>query len=117
MSASDYRIKGYFKIRLKITGLDLAVIFYNLFSAYDDPTVGFEDANQTIFEVASAFNRVQLVDRNKIESVLWACNLMSEKGKFWHPQGLSFDAWINKLKLIDKFNKKYNFLTDKEDER
>lgn len=77
---------------------NLAVLLVNICKASEDPEIGWEDAMYTIDETIRFLNRrLTMLPERTTTSCLWACNLLNEKGDFWHPQGLSFDTFIYRL--------------------
>lgn len=90
-----------------------AVILSNLAIARKDKDVGFEDADRTYDEVIDAFTRggTVSVKQEVLESALWACNLLDERGKFFHPSGKSFDRFLKLLlSRQERFNRDLNFI-------
>lgn len=75
--------------------------------------VGFEDANQTIEALCAKLNMKVTVRESDVESALWSCNLLSEKRRFWHPKGLTFDEFLSKLLPGASFDKMYNVIKEK----
>lgn len=71
--------------------LEMVTLLANLHIAAKDNDIGHGDSgrpltklSRSISERASRFP----VSQDHLESCLWACNMLNEKGKFWQP-------WIN----------------------
>jgi hypothetical protein len=75
--------------------------------------VGFEDANNTLAHVTARLNRKMLLDPNIIESALWSCTMMNERGEFWDAKGRDYDTFLKDLLTPDGFNKIYNTIERK----
>jgi hypothetical protein len=102
-NSSDHR-------RRWISALDLVVILDNVYRASLDKDIGFEDPRETLQSFLVRTNKMFRVYTEDVESGLWSCNLLSEKGKFRHPRGWSFDEFLLKILRGDTFNKDYNFI-------
>ena len=99
----------------KLTISQRLILVYHCFEAANDPEIGFEDAWRTVEELVEALDNFNFVYRNLLESALWCCNLLDEKGKFWHPMGLSFEEYLHTiLKKDEDFDYFYNLIVKKE---
>ena len=95
----------------KISLHDALVLIYHIHQGADDTGIGFVDADNTRTSLTTALDRASWVALSDLESALWSCNLMNEKGKFWHPKGYTFDQFSRQvLKGRERFNKKYNWV-------
>lgn len=92
--------------------LDLAILLYHISKGAEREDVGFEDARETIESLTAALNNTVRLDKTYLESALWSANMMDEAGQFWHPQGLTLDAFIKSIVGTGKFNKKYGLIED-----
>lgn len=90
--------------------LHMAVMIYHVQKAARDPEVGFLDADRTLAEMKKRLNRLIFLDPRVIESALWACNLLNEKGKFEGIGGMSFDEWLADCLPHGEFDKTYNLI-------
>jgi hypothetical protein len=93
-----------------ISVLELVVILDNVYEASKDKNIGFEDPRETLFSFLFRMNRAIRMYTEDLESGLWSCNLLAEKGKFRHPKGWSFDEFVSKMLRGDTFNKDYNYI-------
>lgn len=98
--------KKWHKARL----FDLMVLIANVWMANEDQNIGFEDADQTINELTQKMNYEVWTKMEDIESALWACNLLDEKGKFWHPRKYGFEEFVKVLLGHRTFNRVYNLV-------
>lgn len=96
-----------------INSLQLSVLIANLYRAAKDPKIGFEDADRTFKEMELALLRPVSLPREVLESVLWGCNLLDEKGDFFHPADSSFDSFVKALLPGDHFNKEHHLIEKK----
>lgn len=97
-----------------VTVLDLVTLLGNVYRGAAMADVGFEDAEQTLQAITAKLNMKIRVPQSDIESALWACNLLDEKKKFWHPQGALFEQFIRKLVGPDHtFDRTYNLILEK----
>jgi hypothetical protein len=94
--------------------LDLVTLLHNVYVGSEDIEVGFEDAQETLASLTLRLNKPVMLDPSLLESALWSCNLLDEKGKFWDAKGRPFDQFLKELLPHDRFNKQYNYLEDKE---
>lgn len=93
-----------------ISALDLVVILDNVYQAAKEKDIGFEDSRETLSLFLFRMNRLIRLYTEDVESGLWSCNLLNEKGKFRHPRGWSFDEFLSRVLRGDTFNKDYNFI-------
>lgn len=93
-----------------ISALDLVVILDNVYRASLEKDIGFEDPRETLQSFLLRMNRNFRMYTEDVESGLWSCNLLSEKGKFRHPRGWTFDQFLERMLRGDKFNKAYNYI-------
>lgn len=96
--------------------LDIAVLLYAVYQGAADEDVGFEDAQETLDTLTRKLNKKIFMEPAVLESALWSCNLLNEKGKFIHPRGLSFEQFLKDVLGRDKFNRVYNVI-EKEGEK
>lgn len=95
--------------------IDIMVLLDHVRLGASMPDVGFEDANQTYDSMLRKLNKVIALPVSDVESALWSANLLDERGKFSHPEGLTFDEFVSKLKKdTETFNKNYNFWESKD---
>jgi hypothetical protein len=91
--------------------LDIAVLLYGITRAAADEQIGFEDAQATMDQIIGQLCKKKvLVDPRVLESALWSCNLLDEKGAFWHPKDQTFEAFVKDLLGSDRFNRIYNVI-------
>lgn len=96
---------------LSIDTTALVVLMDNVYRGSEHPNVGYEDAYIPFDMFAARLNKQHWLNIQEVESALWSCNLMNEEGKFWHPRGISFDEFIESLKLTGyKFDRTFNTL-------
>lgn len=83
------------------------ILLDNIYRANQDSEIGFEHAVKTIEDLVAPMEaaRVEL-NLTDIESALWSCQLLDEKGAFWHPQGKTFDEFLKEISE-EEFNKFY----------
>lgn len=105
--------KRWREAKIELDTLDLVVLMFNVFKAEKDPQVGFEDANNTLEMLIKQLNFRFKTSPEAIESALWSCNLLDEKKEFWHPFGMSFDAFVKKALPRYTLNKVYNTIERK----
>ena len=88
--------------------VEVMTLVHNVMAGAMDESIGFEDAGRTINQLVRALNRNILVDPGVLESALWSCNLLNEKGQFWDGRARSFDEFVKVVLKGDKFDKIYN---------
>lgn len=103
--------------RFNITLLDACVLIHNVAEGAKNKDVGFEDADRTLEQMLRALraNRVFTVKQDVLESALWSCNLMSQRRKFWTPDGREFREFTREV-IGDprlKFDDYYNIIEKK----
>lgn len=103
--------KEFRNTRMYMKLLNASVLLGNVVLASKDPDIGWEDANFTLHETVRKFHWRVFMEERLLTGCLWACNLLDEKGKFWHPGGLTFDQFLDKvLRGRWDFDKFYNLL-------
>ncbi len=100
----------------KVSVLDLVVMLTNVIKGAQTSTVGFEDADRTYRQIVNQLGKAKkvMIPDSLIESALWSCNLLHEQGKFEHPLDVKFTPWMKALVKPDGFDRKYNFIKEKE---
>lgn len=99
---------------MRITALDLVVLLDHLSRGAFHPEVGYENSEVPYKKmVRNLAERTIRIRVSEVESALWSCNLMSEIGKFEHPDGLSFDNFVKKMLRGKDYNYIYNFIEEK----
>lgn len=110
-----------------VSNLEAAVLLLHLHAAAHLPDeVGFEDANHSIAKLTRQLClHHTYIDRRFLESVLWSSNLMDEIGLFWHPNGDTFEEFLDRLVNKNKnryerniyFDRFYNLFRNKLDDK
>ena len=95
-----------YNIRVRMDAQDLSVILHNMWLAKTDPDIGFLDAQNLMNDVVGTFRKRFNVSKAHLESALWCCQMLHEKGKFWHPDGATFDQFLIRHGLNKAFNRK-----------
>ena len=94
---------------------DLAVLLDNVRLGASLPDeVGFEDIAETYEMFMRRMDTKLQIPTASVETALWSCNLLDERGRFIHPEGLTFEEFLDRL--LDrsyKFNKVYNCLEER----
>lgn len=81
----------------------LSTLLTNLEKGILDPDVGFEDCERTAEALRASLNRIVMVPIGVVESALWSCVLLDEKGAY---VGESLDGLVKKLTPTKhKFNR------------
>lgn len=96
----------------------MAVLLWHLHQSAKDPDIGYNDADETLQLITrDLVKKPANVKVSRVESALYACNLMNEAAKFWHPFDLSFDDFVRDLLIKGRepllYNKFYNFIESK----
>ncbi len=96
-----------FNLSTTLSLREAMILLCNIYRAKQDAEIGFEHAVKTIEELCAPLeaHKVELTVTD-IESALWSCQLLDEKGEFWHPFGRSFDEFLKDISE-EKFNKFY----------
>lgn len=75
------------------------------------PDVGYEDADRAYDDTITILDKPVSVPIALVNSALWSGNLLDERGAFYHPRGLTYDAFLERLlEEGEVFNKDYNFI-------
>lgn len=89
---------------------EAAVLLYNVYRGSDHPQVGYEESRMTMVKMSEYFsNRGMLIPKEIVESALWSSNLLDEVGEFWHPQKISFEAFVQRINKKQDFDRRLNF--------
>jgi len=100
----------------KINLLTSAVLLYNIYRAAQSEEIGFTDTSNTLDTITNKLDMGCIyLSRDTLESSLWACNMLNELGLFWHPRGLTFREFLNKLNLGNTYNFTYNVIEEKKE--
>lgn len=94
--------------------IDLVCLLWNAHRGAAHPEVGWEDTEETLDTYTKKLNRGVFVPKELIESGLWSCSLLDEQGEFWHPRGLTFEQFVDKVRRRDKFDRRYHLITKEE---
>ena len=98
---------------INITALDAAILLTHVIKGMADKDVGFEDADKTYEQIRYSLNRDFMLNVDVVESALWSCNLLNERDSFSHPEGLTFDEFVNKMAPKKRFDHLRNLLESK----
>ncbi len=109
------------RVFISMKGMDVAVLLYHLQQAANNPEIGHQDFEHSLASLMKDLKqRLFKIRLDKVESALYAANLMDEAGKFWHPAGKSFDVYIRdiligakKTWVYDRFYNYFNNMTQK----
>lgn len=103
---------------LHITIYQLVILVNNYLLAVRSPSIGHLDADYNIKDTLARFKREHInLSKGELERLLFACNLMREDDKFWHPGNDSFDKFVFEITRIYKFDKEYNMLVPRNEEK
>lgn len=99
---------------MRASALDLAILLLNIHRSAEDPAICYLDPHLPIEYLEACFNVEFRVALGRMERALFCANMMNEQGKFWHPKGLSFKEWSEKMTPRGyDFNAQYNFFQEK----
>lgn len=107
------RVPNHAKNKVPISVLDLAVLLFYVHRGAADNEVGFVDARESLETLTRELNKALYVDPTMLESAIWSSNIMDEQGKFWHPEGLTFDEWVRRIANGAKYNRVYGLFESK----
>lgn len=89
--------------------LDLSTLLYNVWVVAKDKKIGWDDAELTLNDITFELKRICKVRTTRVESALWACNMLNEKGRFWDIKGRNFDQFAKSIAPGKVFDKDYNY--------
>jgi hypothetical protein len=93
--------------RFFISILEFIVLYSNVLHAKEEKTVGYQNHDESFNELIARLEKTQIyLTQQEMEAALWACQAMSEEGKFWHPLKKPFTVFLNAA-LNYKQTKKY----------
>lgn len=95
-----------------ISALDVTALLSNVIYATHQRDVGIEDAHRTAEALIKELNVQLRLSESVIESALWACNMLNEKGYFKHPGGLTFSELTKRIAGREVFDLDYNYFRD-----
>lgn len=96
--------------RKEVSLLDLATLSFNIERAALNPQIGFEDYDKTKKELLRGLERHTEISTRDLESALWSCNLLNEKGLFFSPTALTFQEFVKGfLDPGEMFDERYNY--------
>lgn len=89
--------RGPLRPKVKLTLCNVTAILENIRLAANTENIGIEDTKYTPAKLYERLNRGTSLLLSDVESGLWACQQMYEAGKFWHPKGSSYPAFLKQL--------------------
>ncbi len=89
---------------------DAAILLQNVLAGAKCDAVGFEDANRTLESLRRELDRKWSYAPALLESALWSCNLLNERGEFYHPDGKSFADFLKDVLPGEQFDLTYNVI-------
>lgn len=96
---------------------------WHVYLAANDPEIGHNDADHDLKTLISVL-KPKIPSRIKteaVESALYSCNLMDEAGKFWHPEGKTFDRFIKDMAINSRqhayYNRFYNYFEERAEQQ
>jgi len=92
-----------------------AILLVSLYKAAKDPKIGHQDIDYSFKQLVNSLSGKGIsVRKEVIESALYSCNMLSEDGKFWHPEGKSFNQFTKTVIGSDMtFDSFYNLIRSK----
>jgi hypothetical protein len=101
---------------LHITIYQLIILLNNFCLAIEHPKIGYNDADTSIKDMLERYRRAHVnLSVYELEKLFYACNMMNEEKKFWHPGKDSFDKFLYDVSREYKFDKVYNKLEKKKE--
>ncbi len=95
---------------------DLAVLLVALQDVARHSVLDLHDADRTADQLSGQLDRKVNVDRGLLQSIMYAANMLDERGEFWHPKGLSFQAFVKQIVGPTKrFDKTYHLIVEDKD--
>lgn len=87
---------------------DMVVLMHHVLYSEDAEN----DADRMVEELAMHLDHYKgYVGKGVFESALYCCNMENERGNFWHPLGMKFDAFLERvIPLGQRFDKYYNVI-------
>lgn len=86
---------------------DFMVLYTNLYMAKNDKDIGYVDYETPMKLIEARLRKAgHQIKQSELEAALWACTLLDEAGKFWHPNGQKAKDFVTGL-LHHKQAKKY----------
>ena len=92
---------------------ELAVLLYHLHRGAQDQYVGYEGMAHTLERVSNYLNRKVMVPQDAVESCLWSCNMLREKGEWRDIKDRTWEQFVRDLVEPHKFNEIYHLITRK----
>jgi hypothetical protein len=100
--------------KLPVKLFDLAILILMVHKGSQEERVGFEDCSETLESLTRKLDVLVNVEQSSLESALWSANIMNDIGKFWHPEGLSFDEFTKSVAGKHKFDKRFSTIERKD---
>lgn len=96
-----------------ISALDVTALLSNVLVAAQDRALGIEDAHRTAEQLVKELNVKLRLSESIIESALWACNMLNERGAFVSKDGSTFKELAKRIADKEVFDDQYNYFRDK----
>lgn len=89
-------------------------MYKNVLEAIANKEIGHQDEDKSLKEFISFLRHKKFwLEPHELESALWACNILKERGELWMPEQVTFDEFVSNLLRFNpklRFNKDYNLL-------
>lgn len=103
--------------RLQVNISDLAILLGAIHCVNKSKSLELHDAERTIEQLMRQLERKVMIDQELLESSLYAANILSEIGEFWHPRGLEFGEFAKQVIGPNReFDMKYNLILEKKND-
>ncbi len=92
---------------------ELCTLMYSFLRASEHEDIGFEDTNMSYEMMHKRLNREFKLDPSTMESLLWSCNMLNERGEFKDVKGRSFDEFVTDVLKGDDIHRVYGWIVKK----
>lgn len=103
-----------------ITLMEMCVLLVNILKCLEtERDIGWNHATKTFSDFYKVLSVRRWVSITTLESCLYCCNLLDERGKFWYPKNeVRFNRFLEKVSPQKmKFNKRYNYFEPIKEEK
>jgi len=69
----------------RISLLQLSTLMMNVYLARSVDEIGWQHARQTFENYYKEMDITTRISQSNLETALWACTMLDEQGRFWHP--------------------------------
>ena len=101
-----------------ISLLQLSTLMMNVYLARSVDEIGWQHARQTFDRYYREMETTTRISQGNLETGLWACNMLDEQGRFWHPDQGKLRPFVRSILNSDeRYDYYYSLIREDTGER